>query len=589
MISEYLDRGYVLDEMRRQLASLQTLQAKVKAKDKQWLAALKKEGLSPAQLADLIAVLKKSVAEVEKDTKHPQGSAFIPSDPLACGMQAGLTEMAKKEEEVEKNKAPVVRAADARTRGRRGTAAAAPETSPQLRLKNPVKPAPARRGQTRGLTRGGAFIEGEDPHYALDGIKAKFGALFQKRRRFNDKPAKIATTNKPLTLFLFGDWGTGLPLAAAVTEQIRKQLVEKMDGSTQPHVIHLGDVYYVGEKQEYIDRMLPFWPVRPAERDAIGSWSLNGNHDMYSGGHAYFDTLLRQKGLIRWHGDDKGEPSSFFLIENDDWQVFGLDTSWNIPSLGSAIIGEPTMKDYGGQNGFLTDSQVRWMARQRNTAKGCIMLTHHQPASSRSTEDQHADQAVKLLKEAGLYSGIDAWIWGHEHRCVVYKPKAGRTTKRLKDAPEFCACLGHAGVPVTAKNFEAGSKIPDIKWEEDRFDASAPIYEGQRVLPFGFARIDTSPGSFVFTVFDYSGAECKSFTATRQAAAPAGTRGTRRSIAPAAKKAAKKTAKKAAKKATAKTATKAARKAVKKTAARKTAKAAVKAVKKTAKKAAKKR
>jgi hypothetical protein len=68
----------------------------------------------------------------------------------------------------------------------------------------------------------------------------------------------------------------------------------------------------VGEKDEYMERMFPFWPVTSAERNSIGSWSLNGNHDMYSGGEGYFDTLLRKEYMLRWHGDDAGEPSSFF-------------------------------------------------------------------------------------------------------------------------------------------------------------------------------------------------------------------------------------------------------------------------------------
>ena len=110
-----------------------------------------------------------------------------------------------------------------------------------------------------------------------------------------------------------------------------------------------------------------------------------------------------------------------------------------------------------------------------------------------------------MLKSARIYPLIDAWIWGHEHRCVVFKPRAERTTRRLKDAPDFCACLGNAGVPVTQKNFEANSKISDVLWEEDRLDGGAPLYEGQRVLPFGFGRIDTRPGAFTFRIFDHTG------------------------------------------------------------------------------------
>ena len=229
----------------------------------------------------------------------------------------------------------------------------------------------------------------------------------------------------------------------------------------------------------------------------------------------YFDTLLRKDYMLRWHGDADGEPSSFFLIEDKDWQVFGLDTSWNLPSLGSAVFGKPTLKDYGGQNGVLTQAQATWMARVRNKAKGCILLTHHQPSSSRTVESQHADEAVAMLKAAGVYSQIDAWIWGHEHRCVVFKPKAARKTARLKDAPGFCACLGHGGVPVTKKNLAVESRIADVLWEEDRLDADAPMYEGQRVVPFGFATIDTKPGEFDFAVFDHAGKQRFSCTVPR--------------------------------------------------------------------------
>ena len=95
------------------------------------------------------------------------------------------------------------------------------------------------------------------------------------------------------------------------------------------------------------------------------------------------------------------------------------------------------------------EEQVQWMAAKRNAAKGCILLTHHQPASSRASEAQHADEAVAMLEKAGVYPQIDAWLWGHEHRCVIFKPKGGRKNPALKKAPGFCACLGNGGVPVT--------------------------------------------------------------------------------------------------------------------------------------------
>ena len=535
MIADYLDRDYVLSETRAHRNSLVALQKKVLKKDKKALAALRQNEITQTQLAQVIAALNQALAKASKDKKHPQGSAYLPPDPVTCGLQAGMTRIAMDSGQVQLNKpAPAKTATRRRALGkaRRGAAA---DTSPMLRLRRRAG-APRAKG-ARAMR--AAFVEGEDARYALDGFKAKFGALFSSRRNFNKNPARVARSAKPLTLYVFGDWGTGLSLAGEVTKRIGEQLADD-DGSRQQHVIHLGDFYYVGEAKEYVDRAFPYWPVKSAQRDTIGSWSLNGNHDMYSGGGGYFDTLLKKDYMLRWHGDKTGQPSSFFLIEDNDWQVFGLDTSWNLPSLAGTIFGKPTMKDYGGQNGVLTKEQATWMAAMRDPGKGCILLTHHQPASSRSTEAQHADEAVALLKSAGVYSQIDAWIWGHEHRGVVFKPKAERTTKRLKDAPNFCACLGHGGVPVTKKNLEAEHRIADVLWEEDRLGDDAPIYEGQRAVPFGFGRIDTRPGAFDFQIFDHNGKpRYASVVARETTAAP--TRGVSRRRIPAAVKAKTKT------------------------------------------------
>ena len=465
---------------------------------------MRKNHVTKPRLTRAIAALDDALAKAELDHDHGQGDPFIPSDPITCTVQAGLTEIAIEAGKVWENAAepsPLT----GRVRGFIGETPAA-DTSAPLRLRRTREP----------------FIEGDpfhhgDPLYALDGFMAKFGSLFARRHNFNSHPAKVAATSKPLSVFLFGDWGTGLPLAREVAKRISEQLAAA-DGKRQQHVIHLGDVYYGGEAKEYETRAIPFWPQAARATKGIGSWSLNANHDMYSGGKGYFETLLRQDFLLRWHADKDGKPSSFFLIEEKHWQIFGLDTAWNLPSLGSTIFGTPTKEDYAGQNGRITASQAKWMARVRNPAKGCILLTHHQPASSRNTDphDKHAvhsDQAVEMLKDAGVYRQIDAWIWGHEHRCVVFKPKANRVVAKLKDAPDFCACLGSAGVPVTKRNFAGADKNPDVLWQEDRFDVA--VYENLPVLPFGFGRIDTAPGSFLFRIFDHTGQERYVFDFTR--------------------------------------------------------------------------
>ena len=51
--------------------------------------------------------------------------------------------------------------------------------------------------------------------------------------------------------------------------------------------IHLGDVYYTGEKEEYTDYFFPDWPLD--NHPEHGTFLLNANHEMYSGGYDYFD------------------------------------------------------------------------------------------------------------------------------------------------------------------------------------------------------------------------------------------------------------------------------------------------------------
>ena len=74
---------------------------------------------------------------------------------------------------------------------------------------------------------------------------------------------------------------------------------------------------------------------------------------MYSGGIAYFDTLLNDPRFA------KQAQTSFFHLYNDDWQIFGLDTAWD-------------------DNG-LKDPQAEFVMRTLSTHKQkTIVLTHHQ-------------------------------------------------------------------------------------------------------------------------------------------------------------------------------------------------------------------
>ena len=127
--------------------------------------------------------------------------------------------------------------------------------------------------------------------------------------------------DQKLRLILVGDWATGLPRAQRVSSAMRSVIeIGKRDGLAQ-HVIHLGDTYYSGWPEESEMLFLPDWPV-DWERDTIGSWSLNGNHDMFSGGYGYYDVLLADS---RFHWQ-RGR--SIFAMHNTDWQIVGLDSAY---------------------------------------------------------------------------------------------------------------------------------------------------------------------------------------------------------------------------------------------------------------------
>ena len=243
MISDFLSQSYVLAQTRAQRDWLKDLLKKAKNKDPSALAAMKKHSVSLEQIETVIAALNATLKSAKK-LNDGEDTAFIPSDPVLCAFQAGMTRIANQH-------ANTVAAPLAKTRTTRSTSSKSKIATPAVIDTSATERLKHRSNAGTAIGAGGSvlkapFVEGDDIHYGLDGFGAKFGALFTGRHEFNKNPARVAISPKPLRLFIFGDWGTGLPLAQRVTEQIRSQL-DVADGTRQQHVVHLGDVYYVGE------------------------------------------------------------------------------------------------------------------------------------------------------------------------------------------------------------------------------------------------------------------------------------------------------------------------------------------------------
>ncbi len=224
----------------------------------------------------------------------------------------------------------------------------------------------------------------------------------------NPTPANVPNSFRTA---VFGDWGTGLYGAPVLARTIAA------DKRNFQILLHLGDTYYSGDNDEIRERLLTVWPNVPG---AVNR-TLNGSHEMYTGGHGYFDLALRQFG----------QHSSCFAFQNDHWILAGLDTAY----VDHDLYGE----------------QVAWLESllAQSDDRRLILFSHHQPYSLLDV------QGPKLVAKLAPYlenKRIFAWYWVHEHHCVLYDeyPTWGVRGR----------CIGHGGFPYSR---EAGFGNAPVK------------------------------------------------------------------------------------------------------------------------------
>ncbi len=205
------------------------------------------------------------------------------------------------------------------------------------------------------------------------------------------------------TVALLADWGGDNPAA--------KRIAEIVERSKPSLAVHLGDIYYGGVKEE-CEAFLRNWPLQvdPAHRGngipPLSSLALNGNHEMYTGGEAFFNVVLPAFG----------QSQPFFCLENEHWRLIGLDTAYLDGRLKPTDANDPMMVQWN----WLVD------LLKNGSKKANIFLSHHQPVSAHAHEykDSKAlrDDVEELLALEGVgKDAIFGWFFGHEHRCTVYK------------------------------------------------------------------------------------------------------------------------------------------------------------------------
>jgi hypothetical protein len=236
-------------------------------------------------------------------------------------------------------------------------------------------------------------------------FKSLFDHVDQSQAHAMVRPADTSVETLPddAIVAIAADWGTGMYGAPDIADAIRKQsATRKFD-----LLMHLGDVYYSGTHKEVQERFLDVWP---AEAGAI-SRTLNSNHEMYSGGFAYFDLALpalKQK-------------SSYFALQNKHWLLIGLDTAY---------------VDHD-----MDTQQVAWVNTvieqgQKDGPRKVVFFSHQQPFSQLGNQGPKLQLALQHLLEGRK---IKAWYFGHEHVCAIYDRHPGWELHGR--------CLGNGGIP----------------------------------------------------------------------------------------------------------------------------------------------
>jgi len=238
--------------------------------------------------------------------------------------------------------------------------------------------------------------------------------VFTGKHAFPNNPPVIAVPDS-VQIAMAGDWGTGEWRSAsnpAPSTDVARHLA-----FLQPHItIHLGDVYYAGSSEQEQHLLVEIWPA-----GSIGSFTLNSNHEMYSGGKPYFDVALASSKF------SLQKQSSFFALENTNWVIVGLDSAYYASEDGMYM------------DGALDNTQVAFLKAQVAKGKKVIVLTHHNGLS----DDGSATNSLwdEVMSAFPPNAGPAYWYWGHVHAGVVYHnhDPQGRNVA--------CRCCGHGALP----------------------------------------------------------------------------------------------------------------------------------------------
>lgn len=339
-----------------------------------------------------------------------------------------------------------------------GTAAALPELQP------------GEPGAIEIEVDAGGAIWGTGKYQQLDpgwlaAAAAWFEHLILGKYSFPKGTPAVVEIPDNLTIALAGDIGTGNWGTAADPAASTKIVTEAIPSLAPDLTIHLGDVYYEGSSSEETNNFVNLWP----QGNGPGSsYTLNSNHEMYSGAKPYFVEALGSPLF------SAQKPYSFFALENTNWVIVGLDSAYYADELTLYM------------NGSLgTSAQVAFLKEQAQKGKRVIVLTHHNGLAEDGSAPTGLWTEVMNCFPSG--SGPAYWYWGHVHAGVVYQPQSGVQ----------CRCSGYAALPWGYASELANN--PNVAWFESR-NAGDPN-DTLRVLN-GFSYLQLTGASLNETFYD---------------------------------------------------------------------------------------
>lgn len=287
------------------------------------------------------------------------------------------------------------------------------------------------------------------------------------------KPKAPFETNPPeilidpgVSIAVAGDWGTGYGYRPDNVVVPAQKVANCITACNPVYTIHLGDVYYAGTSDEETEKFIGLWPAGPQ-----GSFTLNSNHEMYSGAVGYFAALKDDKF-------SKQNNNSYFALENQDWLIIGLDTAYHADEI------------HLYQHGFLDPDQCAFLDRLLSEApvtRRTILLTHHNGLSlDGSTPTALWGQIAPRFAQRELW-----WYWGHMHAGVVY---TDRGTVHAR-------CCGHGAVPAGEPDSLVAN--PSTIWHENR-KVPDLLYPGR--VHNGFVLLNLNGSTLTETFIDEDGA-----------------------------------------------------------------------------------